>query len=232
MTLTSANSQPPPLSRTAIPLWVKVVYTLFVLVLVPVYWPIYGPANFLWFCDMAVVVTAGALWLQSPLLASIEAVAMTLPQTIWILDFVSGGHFLSGYMFDASIPWYVRGLSTFHIWLPFLLLWMVWRLGYDRRALLIQTCVATAVLLASYLLTDPAHRPAGYPAAAVNVNRVFGPAPAAAQTRISPWLYLGLEIAFWPICFYLPTHLIFRRIFPAPRRVATAAVRPRTQPAA
>src|SRR6516225_5023210 len=36
---------------------VKALYTLFVAVLVPCYWSFYGPANFLWLCDLALLLT-------------------------------------------------------------------------------------------------------------------------------------------------------------------------------
>ena len=48
-----------------IPLWIKIAYTLFICVLVPVYWVQYGPGNFLWFSDIALFVTAAALWLET-----------------------------------------------------------------------------------------------------------------------------------------------------------------------
>lgn len=34
-----------------IPLWLKIAYTAFMAVLIPVYWAHYGPTNFLYFCD-------------------------------------------------------------------------------------------------------------------------------------------------------------------------------------
>ena len=40
----------------AIPLWIKIAYTLFVCVLVPFYLRFYGPMNFLWFSDVALLV--------------------------------------------------------------------------------------------------------------------------------------------------------------------------------
>jgi hypothetical protein len=207
--------------RSLIPIWVKVIYTAFMAVLIPIYWRAYGPHDFLWFCDAAAILTIFALWLESPLIASVNAVAMTLPQAIWILDFLTFGHLLgvSKYMFDPGVARHVRLLSTFHIWLPFLLLWMVKRLGYDRRAVWYQIVLGTALLVASYALTDPnpAHRP-DYPAAAVNVNRVYGLDPVRAQTRIPPLAYLAIEIAFWPIVFFIPTHFLLRRVFHRPRR--------------
>ena len=46
----------PPL----IPLAVKVLYTAFLAVLVPIYWKDYGPVNFLYFCDVALFFTLAA----------------------------------------------------------------------------------------------------------------------------------------------------------------------------
>ena len=40
-----------------VPLWLKLAYTLFVAVLVPVYWHHYTPLNFLYFCDVALLMT-------------------------------------------------------------------------------------------------------------------------------------------------------------------------------
>ena len=40
-----------------LPLWLKLVYTAFVAVLVPVYWYYYGPTNFLYFCDVALIIS-------------------------------------------------------------------------------------------------------------------------------------------------------------------------------
>jgi hypothetical protein len=150
------NTRPAP----CIPLFVKVIYTLFLAVLVPFYWINYGPQNFLWFCDVALLMTLPALWLENRLLASMPAVGIILPQVAWIIDFCaklfSGSSFfgIADYMFNPQIPLFVRALSSFHGWLPFLLLWMVWRLGYDRRALVAQTAVGWLALVLSFVLTE------------------------------------------------------------------------------
>lgn len=39
-----------------IPLWLKIVYSAFVAVLVPFYWFTYSPWNFLFFCDIALLL--------------------------------------------------------------------------------------------------------------------------------------------------------------------------------
>src|SRR6266850_3836627 len=148
----------PVVTNRRVPLWVKLVYSAFVVLLVPLYWVAYSPWNFLYFCDLALLVTAVAIWIESPLLVSMQAVAITVPQLLWVVDLlcrlVAGVHVtgVTNYMFESSIPLLLRGLSLFHGWLPFVLLWLLSRLGYDRRALTLQAPVAVMVLLISYLL--------------------------------------------------------------------------------
>ena len=64
-------------NRAPVPLLLKILLTVFVVVLVSQYWKNYGPANFLWFCDFGLVMTALAVWVESPLLISMEALALT-----------------------------------------------------------------------------------------------------------------------------------------------------------
>jgi len=40
-----------------LPMAFKIVYSAFVAVLVPVYWQSYGPTNFIYFCDVALLLT-------------------------------------------------------------------------------------------------------------------------------------------------------------------------------
>src|SRR5436189_5590297 len=105
--------------RHRIPLAPKLAYTAFVAVLVPYYWVTYTPWNFLYFCDVALLMTLVALWREDPLLASIPAVGITLPQLFWVLDFLTGGRVigLAAYMFDPKYPPFGRPLSLFHGWL-------------------------------------------------------------------------------------------------------------------
>jgi len=85
-------------SAGLIPLWVKLLYTAFVAVLIPYYWHSYGPTNFLYYCDMALLLTLVALWLESSLLVSMCAVGILMPQTLWIADFLceAAGFHLTG----------------------------------------------------------------------------------------------------------------------------------------
>ena len=193
-----------------IPFWLKIAYTLFVTVLVPVYWVHHGPANFLWACDIALLVTVVTLWRESRLLASMMAVAVLLPELLWNLDFflrlATGrdviGLDATGYMFNPQQPLPVRLLSLFHVFLPLLLLWLVWRLGYQAHAGLATTALCWLVLPISYLCTDPAH----------NINWVYGWG-GAAQTWLPGPLYVALLMLVLPLGVYLPTHLVLKRLF-------------------
>jgi hypothetical protein len=188
-----------------IPIWIKVAYTLMVAVIVPVYLAYYGPANFLWFSDVALVVTGVALWMESPLLVSMMTVGVLLPELLWNVSLftrlltgirISG---LSDYMFDTRIPKWIRALSLFHVVLPVLMLWMVHRLGYDPRALPAQTALAWVILPLTYAVTKPED----------NINWVYGPG-ARPQRQVSPPLYLAFVLIFFPLIVYVPTHLLLR----------------------
>ena len=141
-----------------IPLAVKLAYTLFVAVLVPYYWMTYSAWNFLFFCDVALLLGLGAFWLESPLLMSLAAVGITVPQLLWVADLLTGSRItgMTSYMFDPKLPIFVRALSSFHGWLPFVLIWGVWRLGYDRRACVGWTIASTVILLISFFLAPEA----------------------------------------------------------------------------
>ena len=159
-----------------IPLGLKIIYTLFVCALTPIYWRQYGPANFLWFSDIALLALVPAFWLENALLVSMMAVSVVFFEALWNIDFffrVSTGKSLIGlsaYMFDPKIPLFIRGLSCFHIVLPLLLLWTLHRLGYDQRAFVWQTVVALVVLPLSYLLGNP-HENVNWPKTADDFAR-------------------------------------------------------------
>ncbi len=59
------------------------------------------------------------------------------------------------YMFDPGIPLFIRGLSLYHLFLPIILFWMVWRLGYDRQAWREWLPIGWAVLLVTRWVVEP-----------------------------------------------------------------------------
>jgi hypothetical protein len=188
-----------------IPLWLKLVDTAFVAILVVIYAKKWGWANFLWFSDIALIGSVPALWLESGFVASMMALAVLLADGLWNVSYfvqlASGKRFigLSDYMFDKSKSRWLSSLSLFHIWLPALLLWMVWRLGYDPQALIAMTALCWVVLLVCFFFTDPDE----------NINWAFGFA-GRRQSHRPAWQHLLLTMIAFPLLAYLPTHLLLR----------------------
>lgn len=214
----SASTSMPGLTTAGgrLPLWPKLLYTLFVAVLVPHYWQAYGPTNFLYFCDIALLLAVVALWAESALLASACTVGILLPQILWMIDFmgslvglpVTG---MTGYMFQESIPLFARFLSFFHFWLPLLLVWLVARLGYDRRGLWLWWALAWAAMFISYFFLPQPPAPASNPGLPVNVNYVFGLNDKAPQTWLPAPVFFACMLAALPALIWWPTHLLLKR---------------------
>ena len=218
-TLVTAR-RPVPARRGKIPLAVKVAGTVFLAVLLPVYWQAYGPTNFLWFCDAALILTVAGMWWESPLLISMCSVGILIPQSLWLADF--GSHLvgirllnLTNYMFDPRLSLFTRGLSLFHGWLPLLLVWLLFRLGYDRRALAAWTVLAAGLVLVCYLFTPPAGAHLSDPNIPVNINNIYGFNDEQPQTWMNQNLYVILWLGVLWLFAFLPTHLALRKIFTA-----------------
>ena len=176
-----------------IPLSVKVAYSAFMAILIPYYYHEYGLYNFLWFCDVALIVTFIGMWKDSKFLISTQAVAIVFLQFVWCIDFFFNMAFqrplvgLATYMFDPEILLFVRGLSLFHGWLPFLLLWLVSRMGYDRNAWKAQIGICWTVLLTAFMVLPGPDTLAG------NVNNVFGWGETV-QAAVHPVAWLGIVL--------------------------------------
>jgi hypothetical protein len=180
---------------------------LWLAVYVPAYAVFNGPANFLFLCDISVFLVVWGLWQGSALLLSSQAVACLLVSTLWTLDVLSrlltGANLIGGteYMWDATIPLFIRLLSCFHAALPLVALAAVRRTGYDRRGLLLQSAIAVAAVAAgrlvgpqanlNYAFTDPLFR------------RSFGPAP----------FHIAVIAGSLVLVVYPLTHLALKRVF-------------------
>ncbi|WP_290653765.1 hypothetical protein, partial [Aquisalimonas sp.] len=157
---------------SVLPSWLKWVYLAFVAILVPAYTWWHGLANFLWFSNVALLLGLLGVLLEDRRILSTQVIATLVPETVWIFDFI-GGVLLGGqpplgataYMFDPEIPLFIQTLSLYHIVLPVLLLWLVWRLGYDQRALWFWIPAGWTILVATYF-ASPLEQ---------NINWVFGP---------------------------------------------------------
>lgn len=190
--------------------WIKIPYTIFVCVLVPVYWVERGAANFLWLSDVALLAIVPALWMESRFLTSMMAVGVLLPELAWNVDYflrlIAGfdviGINATGYMFESHYTPLFKCFSLFHVVLPVLLLWMVYRLGYDTRAVYAQTLLIWILLPVCYLATDPER----------NLNWVFGIGNPP-QTWVSGPLYLVLLMFAYPLFVFIPAHFLLKALF-------------------
>ncbi|HEX8424939.1 membrane-associated protein [Hymenobacter sp.] len=199
-----------------LPLGLKLLFTAFLAVMVPVYWTNYGPTNFLYFCDISLLLCLISLWTEKKLPASMAAVGILLPQVLWCLDFLGelfGVHLvgMTAYMFDLNRSLFLRGLSFFHGWLPFLLVFLVKRLAYDRRALWAWTGLAWGLCLVAYFFLPPAGAVMPDPKIPVNINYVYGFDDAHPQTWLPAPVYLLGWMAALFLVAYLPTHMVLRK---------------------
>jgi hypothetical protein len=162
-----------------------------------------------------------AVWTENALLASAPAVGILIPQTVWMVDFVGVAVDkpvvgVAKYMFDPNLPLFTRALSFFHFWLPLFLLWMLVRLGYDRRAFWTWTAMAWVLFPVCYLLAPGPPPSEATPNAPVNINYVYGLDDKQAQAWMPPLAWLGLMMAALPVAVFLPTHLFLSRAFRPP----------------
>jgi hypothetical protein len=208
-----------------IPLWLKIAVTAWAAVYVPAYLKQYGVLPFLWFCNVGNLMLVAGIWLESALLVSMVALSVLVVQTLWTVDvlgrLVLGFHPIGGteYMWDANIPLWIRLISLFHVAIPVLLVFLLRRLGYDRRALVAQTLLCWIVLTVCYFFTPKA----------LDLNWVFGLGGKTQAWGMPGGLYLLATMAGYVALLYVPTHLLLRwRIgsppgSPEPRAAAPAA---------
>ena len=80
-----------------------------------------------------------------------------------------------------------------------MLIYLLIRLGYDRRAFWWQTLLMLVVVPVSYVLSPLEE----------NINWVFG--PGEPQQLLPALPYLGLLMLVFALGVYLPSHLLFSR---------------------
>src|SRR6266581_212871 len=189
-----------------VPLWLKIGWTVWLMVWAPLYWRQYGAQNFLYFCDIANVLIGIGLWLESPLIFSWVACGVLLFQTLYTLDLAgalpTGHHLIGGteYMFDSHLSLSIRLLSLFHVVTPPLLLWAIWRLGYDRRGWKLQALMTWIVVPLNYFWR---------PEQDVNWARGLF---FREQHVIPGMIYLIGYLIVITLFVYFPTHLFLERL--------------------
>ena len=190
-------------ANSKIPFWLKVAWSIWLLVWAPVYWRQYGAQNLLYFCDVGNFLIAVGLWCESRLFLSWQAVGLLVFQTLYVIDLSAaalfGQHVFGGteYMFDPKISLLIRVLGLYHLVVPLLLIWTVLRVGYDSRGWKWQTLTAW-ILVPINFLWRPQY----------NVNWARG--VGHEQHMMPPWLYLAAYLIAVPVMVYWPTHLLLK----------------------
>src|SRR5262249_54643070 len=121
---------------------------------------------------------------------------------------LTGRFFASGteYMWDGRFPLWVRLLSMFHVLLPCALIWGMWKLGYDRRALRVQAGIAAGVILASRFLSPALD--SNWAERDPLFDRAWGPGV----------VHLAVIWVGAVVLLYWPTHLVLGRVFGGKRQ--------------
>ena len=188
-----------------LPLWLKIGWTIWLLIWAPAYGIHYGAQNFLYFCDLGNVLIGAALWRESPLLFSWAASGVLLFQAAFTVDLIAAllfkAHWIGGteYIFDAGLPLWLRLLGLFHVVTPPLLLWAIKRLGYDQRGWRLQTLMTWLVVPINYFWRPQC-----------DVNWARGP-QGHEQHLVPGMVYLLAYLVVIPCVFFWPTHRFLRR---------------------
>ena len=189
----------------------------WLVIYLPSYAAAYGFANFLFLCNLGVMLTAVALFWENRLVLSSQAVAAPVIGIAWALDAgwrVATGHHLYGgteYMWDPQYPLFTRLLSLYHLAWPVLVVVLVRRVGYDRRGWQLQTAIAASAVVVCRLFTPPAEN--------INfafVDPIFGRAFAPAA------LHLAIVLVALAGVAYGLTHLALQAGARDPRGVRSA----------
>ena len=199
-----------PMNLPPVPLWFKTFYTAFVFIVIAVYWVKYGPANFLWFSDIAFFGMAYALWRDDALFPSMMAIGVLPLEFIWTFSYFSGfvGDYgqtwmgVGDYMFDQNLPMWLRALSWFHFFMIGAVIYMLLRKGYDKRAFIPQTVLAMVVLAATHIWGIKEDNP----------NMIYPPGDF--DQIISQPLYSALQPFVLFGCIILPMHLLLKKYWP------------------
>lgn len=207
--------------RDSVALPARLGFTAWMAVWVPVIMATQGLQNFWWLCNVAQFLLLYGMWTSNRLVISSQAGTVVLIGLVWTLDFVAAlaagasPTGITAYMFDDQLSLALRATSTYHIWLPLLVIWLVRRQGYDHRGVWVQCAIGSTVILGSWLFGDPA-RNLNYTIAPFNIEQTWLP-----QAVYIPLLCIGTAVLV-----YLPGHFLVRWIA---ARSATRKPEPRTR---
>jgi len=188
--------------------WVALAW---IAVYLPSYALAYGFANFLFLCNLSVILVAVGLWTCSPLLLSSQAVGIGLVAVVWTVDvasrLVTGHHLIGGteYMWAPRWPLVTRAMSLYHVLLPPLLVFALRRVGYDRRGYALQSAIAILGVSIGRLFGPEA-----------NVNDAFVD-PILKKTWGGPLTHVAVVAGALVLVAYPLTHLVLVHVAGPPR---------------
>ena len=191
-----------------IPLTVRLGFSLWMIFWVSVVLTNHGPQNFFWLCNLAQFIILYVVWSGNRLLLSSQAGMVCLVGVVWTLDFIValalGGNSLTGftaYMFSDELALIARAVSLYHVFLPPLVLWLVWHIGYDSRGVWLQSGIGALAVIGGWLFTDPERN--------INwVHIVFG----AEQAWMPEMAWVALLVVAYPLLIFLPGHFLIRGV--------------------
>ena len=178
----------------------------FLALYLPAYALGYGLANFLFLCNLAVILAGIGFVTANRLLLSSQAIAILLVGAAWTLDFGSrlllGRHPIGGteYMWDPQWPLFTRLLSLYHVALPIALVYALRRVGYDARGYRLQSAIALV---------------------GVSLGRLFGPQANVNFAFADPFLkrswgsaasHVAVVWGFLVLVAYPLSHLLLERL--------------------
>ncbi len=194
------------MDNAPIPLAARLGFSAWMLFWVTVILSNQGPQNFFWLCNMAQFIVLYAVWTGHRLLLASQAGVVCLVGLGWTLDFlialVLGGQSPTGftaYMFSDELSLLARATSLYHVGLPPFLLWLVWRVGYDRRGPWLQSLIGIVGVVGAWLFTEPYR----------NVNWVWEPF-GVEQVWMPDALWVLVLIVAYPLVLYFPGHWLVR----------------------
>ena len=181
----------------------------FLAVYLPAYGLAYGLANFVFLCNLSVVLGVIGIWTGSRVLISSQAVAVVLVGATWTLDvgwrLLLGRHLIgaTAYMWDPQWPLFTRLLSLYHVVLPIALVLALRRVGYDPRGYWLQSAIALVAVAAGRLFGPQP-----------NINYAFVD-PILKRSWGSPLTHVGVVAGFLVLVAYPLSHLVLTGLCPA-----------------
>lgn len=187
----------------AIPRCVRLGYTAWMVFWIGVVLANQGPQNFFWLCNVAKFVLLVAVWGGHRLLLASQSGVVLVVGIGWSLDFVIGvglGGSLTGftaYMWSDELSPLARAVSLYHVSLPLFALYLLSRLGYDRRGPWLQCAIGAVAVAGGWQFTEPGR----------NINWVYYQFGVEQAWMPEPAFVLLLAVVY-PLVLYLPGHAL------------------------